>query len=119
MNIDASNILWVATANDESSIPDPILNRMNVYVIDRPDHDGSIKIAMSIYRDILDQHKWVFDAEPGNDVLDCLAEEAPRDMRKVLIDAFGGAKLDKRDHLLTSDLTSRKTSSGKKAKIGF
>lgn len=119
VNIDASNILWVATANDESSIPDAILNRMNVYVIERPDHDGSVKIALSIYRDILEQHKWVFDAEPANDVLDCLAEEAPRDMRKVLVDAFGNAKLDKRDHLLPKDLNSRKISAGKKAKIGF
>ncbi len=119
VNIDASNILWIATANDESSIPEPILNRMDVHVIERPDHDGSIKIALSIYRDILDQHKWVFDAEPSNDVLDCLAEEAPRDMRKVLVDAFGRAKLAKRDYLLPTDLHNRKTTSGKKGKIGF
>lgn len=119
VNIDASNILWVATANNESNIPDPILNRMDVYVIERPDHDGSIKIAQSIYRDILEQHKWGFDVEPSNDVLDCLAEDAPRNMRKVLVDAFGSAKLDKRDHLLPEDLNNRKTSSGKKKKIGF
>ncbi|MEQ1741311.1 MAG: AAA family ATPase [Candidatus Nitrotoga sp.] len=119
VNIDASNILWVATANNESNIPDPILNRMDVYVIERPDHDGSIKIALSIYRDILEQHKWGFDVEPSNDVLDCLAEDAPRNMRKVLVDAFGNAKLGKRDHLLPEDLNNRKTSSGKKKKIGF
>ena len=119
VNIDASHILWVATANDESRIPDPILNRMNVYVIERPDHDASIKIALSIYRDILEQHSWVFDAEPGDDILECLADEAPRDMRKVLVDAFGNAKLDKRDHLLPQDLSNRKTASGKKAKMGF
>ena len=29
--IDASQVIWVATANDERAIPDPILNRMNVY----------------------------------------------------------------------------------------
>jgi ATP-dependent Lon protease len=32
--IDASQVIWVATANDERGIPDPILNRMNVF--DRP-----------------------------------------------------------------------------------
>lgn len=119
VNIDASSILWVATANDESCIPEPILNRMNVYVIDRPDRDGSIKIALSIYHDILEQHNWVFEAEPSQDVLDCLADVAPRDMRKALIDAFGNAKLDKRDHLLPKDLNNRKMSPGKKARIGF
>ena len=29
--IDASQVIWVATANDARGIPDPILNRMNVY----------------------------------------------------------------------------------------
>lgn len=119
VDIDASNILWVATANDESSIPEPILNRMNVYVIERPDYDASIKIARSIYRDILEQHKWVFVAEPSDDVLDCLAAVSPRDMRKVLLDAFGNAKLEKRDHLLVKDLNSRKISAGRKGSIGF
>lgn len=119
VNIDASNILWVATANDESRIPEPILNRMDVFVVDRPDQASSIKIAISIYRDILEQHKWNFESEPGDDVVECLAEESPRDMRKVLINAFGNAKLDKRDYLLTKDFDNRKSSSGKKAKIGF
>ena len=119
VDIDASNILWVATANDENRIPEPILNRMDVFVIERPDHDASAKIARSIYKDILDQHHWNFDAEPSAEVLDCLAEEAPRDMRKILIDAFGNAKLEKRDHLLTKDLDGRKASAAKKAKIGF
>lgn len=119
VDIDASNILWVATANDESSIPEPILNRMNVYVIERPDYDASIKIARSIYREILEQHKWVFVAEPSGDVLDCLASVSPRDMRKVLLDAFGNAKLDRRDHLRVKDLDSHRIAAGRKGKIGF
>src|SRR5436190_898251 len=52
VNMDASHILWVATANDDTVIPEPILNRMNVYVIDRPDAEGSRRIALSVYRDI-------------------------------------------------------------------
>lgn len=31
VDIDASHIMWVSTANDERSIPEPILSRMNVY----------------------------------------------------------------------------------------
>jgi MoxR-like ATPase len=41
VDMDASHILWVATANDESVIPEPILNRMNVYSIERPDPEGA------------------------------------------------------------------------------
>ena len=29
VKMDASHILWIATANDETSIPDPVFNRMN------------------------------------------------------------------------------------------
>jgi len=49
VNMDASHILWIATANDETIIPDPILNRMNVYTIERPDIDGSRRIALSVH----------------------------------------------------------------------
>ena len=118
IEIDASHILWMATANDESSIPEPILNRMNVYTIQRPDLEGSMKIAMSIYCDILNEHAWGFVPEPGEEVLAKLAEVSPRDMRKLLLDAFGNAKLENRDHLIAKDLDSQKINR-KNGKIGF
>ena len=34
--IDASQVIWIMTANDERSIPEPILNRMNVFEIEPP-----------------------------------------------------------------------------------
>jgi len=118
VDIDASHILWVATANDESAIPDPILNRMNVYVIERPDADGSRRIALSVYRDILDQHRWPFPAEPSPELLDRLATIPPRDMRKLLLDAFGTARLAGRDHLVATDIDANKLC-GRKARVGF
>lgn len=118
VDMDASHILWVATANDESAIPEPILNRMNVYEIDRPDVDGSRTIALAVYREILDAHHWPFPAEPSDSVLDKLAAIAPRDMRKLLLDAFGTAQLAARDHLLPEDVDSRKLC-GRRARMGF
>ncbi len=41
--IDASGVIWVTTANHERAIPDPILNRMNVFQIDAPDADAARK----------------------------------------------------------------------------
>ena len=117
IDLDASHILWVATANDESAIPEPILNRMNVYVIERPDFDASLKIAGALYKEILRDHQWGFEAEPRDDVLEKLAEIPPRDMRKLLIDAFGNAKLAKRDHLIVADLDLARLR--KKPRIGF
>lgn len=117
VDLDASHIMWIATANDENAIPEPILNRMNVYVIERPSFDGSIKIARALYKEILAAHHWGFEPEPTDDVLEKLAEIPPRDMRKLLVDAFGNAKLDKRDHLLVKDLDTARLR--KKTRIGF
>jgi ATP-dependent Lon protease len=118
VDMDASHILWVATANDDSAIPEPILNRMNVYEIDRPDADGSRRIALSVYREILDAHRWPFPPEPSEGVLDKLAAIPPRDMRKLLLDAFGTAQLAGRDHLVPADIDSRKLC-GRRARVGF
>jgi len=117
VNMDASHILWIATANDETIIPDPILNRMNVYTIERPDIDGSRRIALSVYHEILDAHRWPFPSEPSESVIDRLASVSPRDMRKLLLDAFGTARLANRDHLVPEDIDSRKLC-GRKARVG-
>ncbi|HQT25119.1 MAG TPA: AAA family ATPase [Burkholderiales bacterium] len=118
VEMDASHILWIATANDESAIPEPILNRMNVYVIDRPDRIGAMKIALSVYRDILGDHNWGFPDEPDEAVLAQLSEIPPRDMRKILIDAFGNARLERRNHLIMKDLDIGKATR-RKSRIGF
>ena len=118
VDMDASHILWVATANDDTAIPDPILNRMNVYAIARPDADGSRRIALSVYREILDQHRWPFPPEPSPDLIDRLATIPPRDMRKLLLDAFGTARLAGRDHLVAEDIDAKKLC-GRRARVGF
>ncbi|KAF1050453.1 MAG: Lon protease 1 [Burkholderia gladioli] len=46
--IDAGNVIWIATANDAASIPEPILNRMNVYEIAPPDEAGARRIAQAL-----------------------------------------------------------------------
>ena len=116
--MDASHILWVATANDESAIPEPILNRMNVYGIDRPDAEGARRIALAVYHEILDAHNWPFPPEPAEPVLDKLAGIPPRDMRKLLLDAFGNARLAGRDQLVPEDIDGRKLC-GRRTRVGF
>lgn len=118
VEMDASHILWIATANEEGAIPEPILNRMNVYVIERPDRDGAMKIALAVYRDILGDHNWGFPDEPDEAVLASLAEIPPRDMRKILIDAFGNARLERRSCLAVRDLDTGKATR-RKSRIGF
>jgi ATP-dependent Lon protease len=116
--MDASHILWVATANDDTPIPEPIMNRMNVYAIERPDAEGARRIALAVYREILEAHNWPFPPEPSPSVLERIASMPPRDMRKLLLDAFGTARLAERDHLVPDDIDANKLC-GRKLRVGF
>ena len=104
--IDASQVIWITTANDERSIPEPILNRMNVFEIAPPTFEAARQIARNLYRSILGEHGWGerFAPEPSDDLLDLLAELAPREMRRALMTGFGNARLDRRDSVRTDDL---------------
>ena len=116
--IDASQVIWVATANDERAIPDPILNRMNVYEVQMPDAAAARAIAGRLYASIRSAHDWGqrFDPAPGEAVLDRLAEMAPREMRRAWMTAFGNARLDGRGTVLTLDLPAPP---GRRSAIGF
>ncbi len=116
--IDASQVIWVATANDGRAIPEPILNRMNVYEVLAPDREAARHIAAKLYRSIRSDHDWGsrFAPEPDHDVLDCMCEMAPRDMRRAWMTAFGNAKLARRDRVEPGDLPE---AGFKKSSIGF
>ena len=117
--IDAADVVWIATANDARVIPEPILNRMNVYEIEAPDEEATRRIAVAIYRDIRNDHDWGrrFPPAPSDLVLDCMAELSPREMRRLINKAFGNASLAGRDELLPDDIDDKR--SLKKARIGF
>jgi ATP-dependent Lon protease len=117
--IDASSVFWVATANDAARIPEPILNRMNVYEIDAPDRAGALKIALSIYAEIRNAHDWgkQFPEQPTDAVLDRLAALTPREMRRAVLGAFGNAKIDGRHEVEERDIQDAR--SAKRSRIGF
>src|SRR6267142_2807184 len=117
--IDASGVVWIATANDEAKIPDPILNRMNVYEVGSPDRDGSVRIAQAIYGEIRGSHDWGkdFPEELAQEVQERFAELSPREMRRAIMNAFGNAKLAGRDEIDVSDIDDVR--SAKKQRIGF
>ena len=116
--IDASGAVWLATANDPSRIPEPLLDRLNVYEIEAPDLDGSRAIALSIYSDIRNSHDWgrAFPEAPSDSALDKLASLGPREMRRALQAAFGNAKLAGRTELSPDDVQDGRS---KKQRIGF
>ncbi|ACR30400.1 AAA family ATPase [Burkholderia glumae] len=118
--IDAGNVIWIATANDAKSIPEPILNRMNVYEIPAPDEAGARRIAQAIYTQIREAHAWGlrFPEQLGEASLAALAAVPPRTMRRALLHAFGAARLDGRNAVEPRDIRADE-GMPKRRPIGF
>ena len=116
--IDASQLIWVATANDEHAIPEPILNRMNVFEVQAPDRDAARSIALRLYRSIRARHDWgrQFEPDPPEAVLERAAQLAPREMRRAWMTAFGNARLDHRGTVEVRDLPD---AGARRQPIGF
>jgi ATP-dependent Lon protease len=118
VSLDASQVIWILTANDARQIPEPILNRLNVFDIEAPSFEAARQIARNLYCSIRGEHGWGarFDPEPSDDLLDLLAELAPREMRRALMTGFGNARLAERGELRVDDVP--KLGAGK-SRIGF
>jgi ATP-dependent Lon protease len=118
VEIDASQIFWVLTANTTEGIPAPLLNRMAVYEVPAPTPDQAAGIAQRIYGALLrelnlpDFEEWLADA-----VLERLAPVSPRDMRKTLLDSLGYAVAAQRDYVSVADIRPRAAPG--KGRIGF
>lgn len=117
--IDASQVIWITTANDERSVPEPILNRMNVFEIEAPSAEQARRIARNLYLSIRAEHDWGrhLAAEPADDVLDVLASLAPREMRRALMTGFGNARLARREQMQVDDLP--RGAAGQRPRMGF
>lgn len=115
--VDASVILWVATANDLSQIPEPILSRMNVFEVPCPTVEQAAQISKLVYAVLLAEHKWNFEPELHSDVIGCLSDVPPREMKKRLLDAMGAALMAGRRVVTCTDVFVNRR--GKKSTIGF
>lgn len=117
--VNASRVMWVLTANDESRIPEPILNRMNVYVIPKPNPEEVRIIAQNIYAGILSEHPaWPFESQLSSDTLDKLSHSVPREIRRLLMRGFATA-FEKGHHQILPDDLPKVDETPSKPPIGF
>jgi len=118
LDIDASQIFWVLTANSLDGIPDPLLNRMAVYEVPAPTPDQTAQIAQRVYCKLLKELKLEnFEDALHASVLEKMAMISPRDMRKTLLDALGFAVEAGRKEVSVDDIHVRTTN--KRRNIGF
>ena len=118
VEIDASQICWVLTANSTEGIPAPLLNRMAVYEVPAPTLEQAAGIAQRMYASLLKElNLHGFDERLMDAVLDKLAPVSPRDLRKTLLDSLGYAVADGRSHVTLEDVRLKPAPG--RARIGF
>lgn len=118
VEIDASQIFWVLTANSIEGIPSPLLNRMAVYEVPKPTPEQAAGIAQRIYGGLLRElHLSKFAPRLSEAVLDLVAPISPRDMRKTLLDTLGYAVAAGRDQVKPEDVRLKPLPG--KSRIGF
>jgi len=82
--IDASHILWIATANDARRIPEPIRQRFVQFDIPMPSPEQSLAVARSVMRGLKEQRPRLRRFTLVDGAEDALVGLAPRQMRKQI-----------------------------------
>jgi len=90
MPINASHILYTATANDLNCIPAPLLSRFLVINIDEVKGEHHKVVTQSIYGTILEKENMnnAFVNNLNNDVYYALESFSPREVKQILIRAM-------------------------------
>jgi len=118
VDLDASQVFWVLTANSLDGIPHALLSRMAVYEVPPPSQEHGAIIARNVYKGLLGELKLAnMEDELPENVVDKLSTLSPREMRKALLDGLGYAVAAKRTSLVPEDVRV-KADTGRR-RIGF
>jgi len=120
LKIDASNIVWFATANSDKTISAPLKSRFHIINVPEPDALQKRALIANIYRRILDGNSWGhnFDKTLPTSSIDYLCNQmtsGARDLRKVITIACAKAIRHDRKEIIPEDFYKMKTTRS----IGF
>lgn len=111
--IDASRVIWMATANYINQVPPPILSRMRIINIERPDEIQMINVVNSIYSSFR-KNKTIgqlLDPNLHADAMDLLRFKSPREAKLAIDEGCLKAIRHNRSILLPQDLPTNKKES--------
>lgn len=93
--VNASHVLYVATANFIEAIPKPILSRFTVIEIHEMTPEQHSQVTQSIYNSLLQQHACaaLFTARLSTPVIDALRTHSPREIKATLRRALAQAAM--------------------------
>jgi len=121
IKIDASNVIWIATANKIELIDKPLIDRFTVFNIDTPTANQMQGIVRNQYKRFLEKSPAgsYFEKEISSKVVDELCLYHPRNVRKMLDLSFGLAASQQRNRLTVKDIRESKIKDDNKQSRGI
>lgn len=86
--IDASHVIWMATANYLQRIPETLISRFEVFEVSSPGREAKEAILMGICKELQSEYH---DIEFSDKALDALIDRTPREQRQLLQSAVSRA----------------------------
>lgn len=113
VELDASRVIWIATANYPDHVPQPILSRMRMIDIKRPNAEQMKAVVCSIYTSFRNSKPYgkLLDPDIHESAMDILRTQSPRQAKLAIDEGCLKVIRDGRSILLPKDLpTTRKES---------
>ncbi len=101
---DASQIIWIATANDARRISAPLRSRFREFRIDMPTPEQALQMAPGIVKSVIESLALDGFEPPGREIVVRVAHLSPREIRQAIEPAVGHALANGRLQLRISDL---------------
>ena len=110
IDLDASRVIWIATANYLGNVPQPILSRMRVIDIKRPDSKQMKNVVTSIYNSFRNSKAYgqLLDPDIHLDAMDLLITKSPREAKLAIDEGCLKAICSGRSILLPQDFPASK-----------
>lgn len=119
--IDARHVRFIATANDVTKVPEPLLSRMIVFHIDPPSPEQLRGVILTIYQSLIDRLQVPMHHTLSEEVVQAALLLSPREAKVRLECAIATAISEDRDCVRLSDWPDVPTASQqtKRRSIGF
>lgn len=95
--LDASNVIWVATANSLNNIPEPILDRFVVFGIKKLNHNETFNITKTIFSELTNG---LIPENLSEDILELLKDKTPRQIKQILKKALAYAAIQRTQNIV-------------------
>lgn len=101
---DASQVIWIATANEAWRLSAPLRSRFREFKIAMPTPEQALQMAPRIVQSVIESLSLDAFEPPGREITVRVAHLSPREIRQAIEPALGHALANGRQQLRVSDL---------------